>query len=126
MKRIIIAIIILVTFITAGVLEQVFLHNYFTELEGIADDIRALVEEKRFDEAHDKTLELQNSWSEKKHIIEAVISHNETKEVTSRIAELEGYISAKDDKSAIATAAIMGDYCNNLIHILGFSWDTIL
>ena len=126
MKKIIIAIIIFVVFITAGVLEQVFLHKYFYSLRDKTTEVRVLVESKDFETAHEKTVEMQKSWSSKKHFIEAIISHNETKEITMRLAELEGYISASDDKSAIATASIMADYCENLTHILGFCWDTIL
>ena len=126
MKKVIIAIVIIVIFITAGILEQVLLNKYFSKLEDMAEFVRSLVEQKDFEAAHEKTLEMQKSWSKMKHIVEAVISHNETKEVTMRSAELEGYIAANDDKSAIATASIMADYCANLKHILGFSWDTIL
>lgn len=126
MKKIIIAISVLVIFITAGILEQIFIKKLFVKFGEEAEEIRALVENKNFALAHDKTLELQKSWEEKKHIVEAIISHNETKEITLRLAELEGYISAEDEKSAIATAAIAKDYCDNLIHILGFCWDTVL
>ena len=126
MKRVVIAIVILVLIVTAGVLEQVFLRKYFFSLKDKTNEVRALVEEKDFEKAHEKTVEMQESWSDKKHFVEAVISHNETKEITMRLAELEGYIQASDDKSAIATASIMADYCENLTHILGFCWDTVL
>lgn len=126
MKKVIIAVAIIVFFITIGVLEQVFLKKLFNEVQEYTEEVRVLCEEKNFEFAHQKTIDMKEKWHKKKHFIETIISHNETKEITLRIAELEGYISASDDKSAIATAAILSDYCHNLLEILAFSYSTIL
>lgn len=126
MKKVIVALVIIVFFITIGVLEQVFLNKLFNDLQEYTEEIRVLCEEKNFELAHQKTIEMKERWHKRKHFIETIISHNETKEITMRIAELEGYISASDDKSAIATSAILSDYCHNLLEILAFSYSTIL
>lgn len=125
MKKVIVALAIIIFFITIGVLEQVFINKLFTDIQEQTEEIRVLCEEKNFTPAKQKTLEMKNMWHKKKHFMETIISHNETKEITMRIAELEGYISASDDKSAIATSAILADYCHNLLEILAFSYSTI-
>ena len=125
MKKTIFAIIVLLLFIGLGIGEQFFVRATFDRIyEGVLE-IRTLIEEDKLEEAHEKAMALQQSWSEKKHFAEAIISHNETKEITSRLSELEGYLAAKDDKSAIATAAITADLCKNLEHILAFTADTV-
>ncbi len=125
MKKIIIALVIIVIFITIGVLEQVYLDKLFKDVQDQTEKIRDLCEEKNFTLAHQTTTEMKEKWHKNKHFLETIISHNETKEITMRIAELEGYISASDDKSAIATASILSDYCHNLKEILAFSYSTI-
>lgn len=126
MKKVIFAIIVFLILIGLGVFEQVYLRNVFDNISTAAEEIRSLVEDKDFDNAHEKALEIQEYWEKQKHITEAIISHNETKEITMRLAEIEGYISAHDDKSSIATTAITIEVCDNLKHILGFCWDTVL
>ena len=69
--------------------------------------------------------ELKKHWIKKRSFLEAVTPHNETKEMVLRMAELIGYVEAKDDKSAIATAAIIIEMCDNTPHILGFHWEHI-
>lgn len=125
MKRVVIAIVIMVVFIAAGIGEQIYIKKLFKGFEDKAEEIRVLIEEENFELAHQKTVEMQEKWHDQKYICEAIISHNETKEITMRIAELEGYIAASDDKSAIATASIMSDYCHNLREILAFSLSTV-
>ncbi len=126
MKKVIFAIIVFLILIGLGVFEQVYLRNVFDSISTAASEIRTLVEEKNFDEAHEKAVDIQEYWDKQKHVTEAIISHNETKEITMRLAEIEGYVSAHDDKSAIATTAITIEVCENLEHILGFCWDTVL
>lgn len=126
MKKVIFAIIVFLVLIGLGVFEQVYLRRVFDNISHSALEIRSLVEDKSFDIAHEKAVELEEYWEKQKHITEALISHNETKEITMRLAEIEGYISAHDDKSAIATTAITAEVCDNLKHILGFCWDTVM
>lgn len=126
MKKVIFAVIVFLVLIGLGVFEQVYLRRVFDNIASTSQEIRTLVEKGQFDEAHEKAVELKEYWERQKHITEAIISHNETKEITMRLAEIEGYVSAHDDKSAIATTAITIEVCENLKHILGFCWDTVL
>ena len=84
MKRTIFALIVLAVIIGLGVGEQVYLHHLFEDLNEKTRAIARLVDEDDMGEAHDKTVELQEWWNKNKHFLEAVVSHNETKEVTLR------------------------------------------
>ncbi|MBQ4443566.1 MAG: DUF4363 family protein [Clostridia bacterium] len=125
MKRTVFAVVIIVVMLSAGVAEQIYLHRLFADLHDQAEEISLLVAADDLPQALERTAELQNWWECRKHFLEAVVSHNETKEVTLRIAELRGYIAIDDRKSAYATVAILIETSTNLPHLLGFSWDTI-
>ena len=125
MKRTVFAVIIILVMLAAGVGEQVYLHRLFAELHQKTVTIAETVQADDMEGAHEETLELQAWWNKRKHLLESIVSHNETKEVTLRIAELKGYIAIEDKKSAYATAAILLEASENLPHLLGFSWDTI-
>ena len=125
MKRTIFAVVILLVMLAAGVGEQVYLHHLFDRLQEQTDQVMLCVACDDMALAMQHTDSLQSWWESRKHTLEAVVSHNETKEVTLRIAELRGYIAIGDRKSAYATAAILQETAANLPHLLGFSWDTV-
>ena len=125
MKRTIFAIVILLLIVALGIGEQVALHKLFGALDEQSHEILEQIGTQDLAEAMRKTQEMQDWWEKRKHYLEAVVSHNETKEVTIRIAELKGYIAIGDAKSAYATAAILNETARNLPHLLGFSWDTV-
>ncbi len=125
MKKLIFAIAVLLIIIGVGVAEQLYLRDLFGDLKDKAESVRTMVETKDA-ECYDKTVEMQEWWDNKKHVLEAVVSHNETKEITIRLAELEGYVAIDDQKSSEATIAIIIELCENSVHILGIDWDTIL
>ena len=124
MKKVIFALTVLICIIAFGVLEQIYLHKTFSAMKEKALEIQELIETNP-DEAYAKSTDLKNYWSQKKHLTEAVISHNETREMTLKVSELEGYTKANDQYSAQAVVNMLVDMCDNYEHILGFSWDTI-
>ncbi len=125
MKRTIFALIVIACIITIGILEQLYLNKTFDEIKGQALEIQQLINSDP-EEAHEKALLLKDDWNRRKHLTEAIVSHNETREMTLRVAELEGYTKALDNKSSEATVNMLIEMCDNYMHILGFSWDTIL
>ena len=125
MKRTVFAIVIIIVMLASGIAEQVYLHHLFSDLHTKAEAISLSVAEDDLARALEETSSLQTWWEARKHFLEAIVSHNETKEVTLRIAELRGYIAISDRKSAYATAAILLETSTNLPHLLGFSWDTV-
>ena len=126
MKKAIFAITVLALIIAAGIGEQVFIHRLFDELHQRSTRIVELLQQEDMPAAHDQTVQLQQWWEHKKHALEAIVSHNDTKEVALRIAELEGYIAIDDIKSSYATATMLVENSTNIPHLLGFSWDTVV
>lgn len=124
MKRLIFALVVFLVIIGMGVFEQISIVRLYDDTEAQAEEVKAAVE-KEVTSALPAALALKETWLEKRSFLEAVTPHNETKEMVLRIAELIGYIEAKDDKSAMATVEIILEMCKNTPHILGFHWEHI-
>lgn len=125
MKKTIFALIVVVVIITIGILEQVYLKKTLDGIREQAVAIQELIDTDN-EEAYRLALELKTSWTSKRKLTESVVSHNETREITMKVSELEGYIKAEDEKSAHAVANMLIEMCDNYKHILGFNFDTIL
>lgn len=124
MKRLILAAAVFLVIIAFGVFEQIYIVKLYHATKAQAEKVMSLVEED-VETALPSALKLKENWLEKRSFLEAVTPHNETKEMVLRIAELIGYIEAKDDKSATATVAIIIEMCDNTPHILAFHWEHI-
>lgn len=124
MKRLILAAAVFLVIIAFGVFEQIYIVKLYHATKAQAEEVMSLVEED-VETALPSALKLKENWLEKRSFLEAVTPHNETKEMVLRIAELIGYIEAKDDKSATATVAIIIEMCDNTPHILAFHWEHI-
>ena len=124
MRRMIFAIVVVLLIIAVGIFEQIYIIKLYRATKAEAQEVQALVQED-VTSALPAARELKANWLKKRSFLEAVTPHNETKEMVLRMAELIGYIEAKDDKSATATAAIIVEMCSNTPHILGFHWEHI-
>ncbi len=118
------AVVIVLLIVGLGVFEQVYISRLYEDTEAQAEQVKAAVQED-VESALPVAEKLKENWLEKRSFLEAVTPHNETKEMVLRIAELIGYVEAKDDKSALATAEIILEMCQNTPHILGFHWEHI-
>ena len=124
MKRLILAVVVVLIIIGLGVFEQIYIDKLYSETEAQAQEIKDRIETS-VESALPAALTLKENWLKKRSFLEAVAPHNETKEMVLRIAELIGYIEAKDDKSATATVYIILEMCDNTPHILSFHWEHI-
>lgn len=124
MQRMIFAVVIVLLIVGLGVFEQVYISRLYEDTEAQAEQVKAAVQED-VESALPVAEKLKENWLKKRSFLEAVTPHNETKEMVLRIAELIGYVEAKDDKSALATAEIILEMCQNTPHILGFHWEHI-
>ena len=124
MKRLILAIAVVLAIIGVGIFEQIYIDRLYDTAETQAREVKRAIETS-VESALPAAIELRDSWLRKRSFLEAITPHNETKEMILRIAELIGYIEAKDDKSATATVAIIIEMCENTPHILSFHFEHI-
>jgi len=124
MKRLILAIAVVLLIVGMGVFEQIYIDRLYTETTAQAEAVKREIQ-RDVEGALPAALALKESWLKKRSFLEAVTPHNETKEMILRIAELIGYVEAKDDKSALATVEIILEMCDNTPHILSFHFEHI-
>ena len=124
MKRLILAIAVVLLIVGMGVFEQIYIDRLYGATEEQATEVKHEIE-KDVKGALPAAIRLKENWLKSRSFLEAVTPHNETKEMVLRIAELIGYVEAKDDKSAIATVEIILEMCDNTPHILSFHFEHI-
>lgn len=124
MRRMIFAVTVVLLILGVGIFEQIYIQRLYRETKAEAENVKTLIEED-VAAALPAAINLKENWLKKRSFLEGVTPHNETKEMVLRLAELIGYIEAKDDKSALATVEIILEMCANTPHILGFHWEHI-
>ena len=124
MRRLILAASVLLLILGFGIFEQIYIVHLYKDIKTSAEEIMSEIETD-VTSALPSAQALKEEWLRKRSFLEAITPHNESKEMILRIAELIGYIQAKDDKSATATVAIIIEMCDNTPHILSFHWEHI-
>ena len=124
MRRLILALSVFLLILAAGIAEQITIVHIYDDMLSQAETVKEEVETD-VSSAIPSAEKLKEQWLKSRSFLEAVTPHNETKEMILRIAELIGYIEAKDDKSAKATIEIVIEMCENTPHILAFHWEHV-
>lgn len=125
MKKGIFALIILLLILGLGIGELFYLNHTYNTLKDRMSEVRNMIEREDA-ESYTAVVSAKEWWNEKKALLETLVSHNETKEMTLRLSELEGYLAIDDQKSAVATVAIIIELCENTVNTLYLDWDTIM
>lgn len=125
MKKGIFALIILLLILGLGIGELFYLNHTFNTMKDRMSEVRNMIE-REDPESYTAVVSAKEWWNEKKALLETLVSHNETKEMTLRLSELEGYLAIDDQKSAVATVAIIIELCENTVNTLYLDWDTIM
>lgn len=125
MKKGIFALIILLLILGLGIGELFYLNHTYNTLKDRMSEVRNMIEREDA-ESYTAVVSAKEWWNEKKVLLETLVSHNETKEMTLRLSELEGYLAIDDQKSAVATVAIIIELCENTVNTLYLDWDTIM
>lgn len=125
MKKGIFALIILLLILGLGIGELFYLNHTYNTMKDRMSEVRNMLEREDA-ESYTAVVSAKEWWNEKKALLETLVSHNETKEMTLRLSELEGYVAIDDQKSAVATVAIIIELCENTVNTLYLDWDTIM
>ena len=125
MKKGIFALIILLLILGLGIGELFYLNHTYNTMKDRMSEVRNMLEREDA-ESYTAVVSAKEWWNKKKALLETLVSHNETKEMTLRLSELEGYVAIDDQKSAVATVAIIIELCENTVNTLYLDWDTIM
>lgn len=126
MARILTAVIIMITIITLGVLDQVNLHTTFDNLILKTTEIEELVLDEEYDTANIKSKELLEWWKCKRDILELTFPHDEIKDLVVLLAQLDGFLVSKQYDNVIYSCEFIQEDASNKVNILSFSLKNIL
>ncbi|MCQ2602858.1 MAG: DUF4363 family protein [Clostridia bacterium] len=125
MKKLIIAIIILVVILTSGILETIYIDKLFQEL-----DDRLIALENAIAAQDENSLDLARDtmkwWSKKRRSVELYTYSPDIRAFSSALSETEGYIMAKDYKSALSRCHSLIEMSKNIHQILDFNAEDII
>lgn len=123
MKRLILALIILVVMVGFGIWEQVFLDKVFDELDAKITDIQTILDNGN--DSKQNIDELVDWWNDKSKVLDALVVHNEIKEVTLLIYELDGYSQADMDEDRYAAVVRVKEVAESTRKLLGYKAEHI-
>ena len=116
MKRVLIAVLILATIITLGILEQIFIKNTMNALTDSLIELKtALLNGEDGIPENDNVLQV---WESKHRLFETLVPHNETKEIYIKISEIDGFISGGDTENALSVTITLLDLIEYTAHLL--------
>ncbi len=125
MKKLIIAIIILAVILTAGILETIYIDKLFEELDErliSLENAIATQDDNSLDLAHDTMI----WWSKKRRSVELYTYSPDIRAFSSALSETEGYIMAKDYKSALSRCHSLIEMSKNIHQILDFNAEDVI
>ncbi len=126
MARIVTAILILISIITIGVLDQVNLHNTFDGLIEKTVEIEQLTMSEDYDDVAIKGKELLEWWRHKRDILEITYPHDEIKDLIVLIAQLDGYIVSMQYDNVIYSCEFIKEDAANKVNLLTFSFKNVM
>ena len=126
MARILTAVVIMITIITLGVLDQVNLHSTFDNLILKTTEIEELVLDEEYDTASIKSKQLLEWWKGKRDILELTYPHDEIKDLIVLLAQLDGYLVSEQYSNVVYSCEFIRVDAANKVNILSFSMKNIL
>ncbi len=125
MKKVVFALILLVILLTAGILENYFVHGVFEELDNrlgaIENDIHA-----EDISALDKVRDLRVWWEEKRKYLELMAYSPDLRAFSVALAETEGSLECKDYLNAMSKCQSLIVMADNTHKILDFNLADII
>lgn len=121
MNRIIIAVVVLVLILTFGVLNEVYIHNSFSEISVRCEEIRGHLEEKDYETAKTLAKDSIDWWDKRRNILELTCPHNEIKDFMSNLAALHGAIYAENYQDALSLSLTLQQDAKTRLGLLSYA-----
>lgn len=125
MKKVVIAVIVLVIIVTAGVLETVYVHKVFDTLDEQLVELDLLIKDKD-DGALQLTKDLSKWWSKKRGYLELFTFSPDLRAFSVALAEAEGSLECGDFDNALSKCQSLIVMSKNIHMILDFNATDII
>lgn len=125
MKRVVIAIVLLVAIITAGALENVYVNKIFDRLDSSLREIENDIESSNGN-ALEKTSNLISWWESKRKYMELFIYSPDVRSFSVALGETEGSLMCDDFQNALSKIESLRIMSANIRRILDFNLEDII
>lgn len=125
MKRLIIAIVVLVLILAMGILETVYVDKIFNELDVRLDECTALVYEKS-PEAYQKLSDLAQWWGKHRGYLELFTYSPDLRAFSVALAEAQGSAECADYQNALSKCVSLQIMSKNIHNILDFNTEDVI
>ena len=98
-KELIISIVIVVGIVAGDIFLGNFIDEKLNNTMGLLDEVRNLIEEKKYDEAGEKIKGVESYWNESEEFLAYYIEHDELEKVKTELSSLKTYVQNQDDEA---------------------------
>ena len=117
MKRLAVAVAVLLAIIAAGAVEAVYVDKVFDELAGRISLLESAIKDPE-DDAIGEVRSLTEWWEKRPHILELFTYSPDMRAFSGALAETEGSLDCGDDENALSK-------CQSLLPLAGNIHDTL-
>ena len=125
MKKVVVALLMLVLIVTAGIIEHNYIEKTFSELDEKLGDI-----EQEIHLESDKALELTNQlidwWESKRKVMELFTFSPDLRAFSVALAEQKGSLECGDFNNALSKCESLYSLSKNLHNVLDFNIEDII
>ncbi|MEG2413594.1 MAG: DUF4363 family protein [Clostridia bacterium] len=124
--RISIVIILLITILACGIVEQIYIAKTFDRLEELSVDIYNRLQKKDFASALAETQTMIKWWEKQRDILEFLCPNSDIKEIIREMSELEGSQLAAMYDDSVTRANVLKVMAKNSKNLLAYNWKNVL
>ena len=125
MKKVVLAIVILVIIVTGGVLEDFYIHKTFSSLNEKLVSLENSIKSQN-DDCIDKANEIFDWWEKKRMYMELFVFSPDVRSFSVALAETQGSIECEDYQNALSKCRSLIVMADNIKRLLDFNAEDII
>ena len=125
MKKVVLAIVILIIIVTGGILEDFYIHKTFSALEEKLTSLENSIINQSED-CLDKTNEIFEWWEKKRMYMELFAYSPDVRSFSVALAETQGSLECEDYQNALSKCRSLIVMADNIKRLLDFNAEDII
>ncbi len=125
MKKVVLAIVILIIIVTGGILEDFYIHKTFSALDEKLTSLENSIINKSED-CLDKTNEIFEWWEKKRMYMELFAYSPDVRSFSVALAETQGSLECEDYQNALSKCRSLIVMADNIKRLLDFNAEDII
>lgn len=126
MYKIVLCVVLLITILSLGIGEQIFIYNAFNDLCEDCEEIQKLLLEGDYQGAYEKTEHVERDWRKERDLLEFACPNTDIKDIAKEIGELKGSQIAEMYDDSITRCEVLIAMAENSRNLLAYKWKNVL